>query len=336
MTSALQPPFPREDLQLVLDQTRRLWEPARGAKFFFTGGTGFVGRWMLESLFHISDALGLEVAATVLTRSPASFIERCPHLAARCTLLPGDVRDFAFPADRFKYLVHAAADTGDVPDAIYAGTMRVLDFAVRQPCYGILYLSSGAVYNDRAPHPDRYQEDLPLSASTDYGRGKMWSEQLFTHYAEEYQLPVRLARLFAFIGPGLPLDSHYAAGHFIRDALAGRPIKVIGNGQPLRTWLYAADMAAWLWTILFAGRPARPYNVGAHEVCSIGGLARTIGILARSGSPLEVQIAQPPDHLRLPPRYVPDVSRARDELGLAPTVALTDGIRRWLAWLRAP
>ncbi len=329
----MSPPLPLEDLRAIVDRTRAHWVQAAGSAFFFTGGTGFVGRWMLESLFHASDTLDLDLSATVLTRSPASFIERCPHLAARCTLLPGDVRDFADPSGRFPYIIHGAADTGAVPDAIYAGTARVLDFAARQCRQGVLFLSSGAVYGEQPPEVTRRAEAGPCFPRCDYGRGKAFSEDLCSYYVEEQALPIRIARLFALIGPGLPLDSRYAAGNFVRDALTGGPINVQGNGQPMRSWLYAADMAAWLWTILFAGRIGRAYNVGSPDAVSILGLARTVSVQA-ANPPLQVGIAHPPDHLRPPPRYVPDVTSAATELGLRAEVPLPEAVRRTLAWYR--
>jgi len=138
--------------------------------------------------------------------------------------------------------------------------------------------------------------------------------------------------LFAFAGPHLPLDSNFAIGNFVRDVLAGGPIRIAGDGTPKRSYLYAADLAIWLWTILLRGEPARPYNVGSDEEVSIAELAEFVVRNGASGTPIE--IAQSPKPGIPPLRYVPRVDRAREELGLKVKIPLDEAIRRMFDWYR--
>lgn len=337
----------QKDLDHVLAHTEGLWEEFRGQRVFVTGGTGFFGGWLLESLLHANDAFRLNVEVTVLTRRPDFFVQKSPHLAGHpaVKLHGGDVRDFVFPGGSFSHVIHAATEASaklnvEAPllmlDTIVEGTRRVLDFAVQSGVRKVLFTSSGAVYGRQPPGLSHIPEDYqgapdPLDAGSAYGEGKRVAELLCTLYAKQFGLESKIARCFAFVGPGLPLDSHFAIGNFIHDALKGGPIHVKGGGTPLRSYLYAADLAIWLWTILVRGHSCRSYNVGAAEAYTIEELARKVAELAGN---VPVIIAHPAREGTLPERYVPDVTRVAEELGMHAWVPLEQAVQRTINWQR--
>lgn len=341
-------PLPAADLDHVLARTGRLWAGARGARFFITGGTGFFGTWLLETFARANDALGLGMRAVVLTRDPAAFAQKAPHLAARRDLefLRGDLETFPFPAGGFTYLIHAAAETGvwtkndsaaGLPGRIARGMNRVLDLAAAAGVEHFLLVGSGAVYGPQPPEVTHVPEDhpclgAPLPAGAVWAEGKRLEENLVRSRA----LPgcaVKIARGFAFVGPHLPLDANYAIGNFIRDGLRGGPLRVAGDGTPFRSYLYAADLAIWLWTVLFAGPGGRAYNVGSDDARSIADHARCVAEVC--GVAAAPEVARTPDPAQPLQRYVPDVRRARTELGLDVWIPGAEGIRRTVAWHRA-
>lgn len=338
------PPPDAADLAHAHEVMAGRWERLHGARIFLTGGTGFVGKWLLATLLDADRRLGLDCRLTVLSRDPAAFRHSAPWLAdaASVELLQGDVRDFAWPDRPFSHVVHAATDVAaaasplDVFDTCVAGTRRVLDLAVASGARDVLLVGSGAVYGRQPPelpalpetHPGAPDPTRPQSA---YGEGKRAAEWLCAAYGDRHGLRVRTARCFALLGPYLPHDGHFAAGNFLRDALASRPIVIRGDGTPVRSYLYAADMAAWLWMILLDGPAGSVYNVGGSEPVSILGLARRIAAIAGSDAPVEVLSAPTGAPAE---RYVPDVHRVRSELRLGEPLGLDDTIARTVRWLR--
>jgi len=336
------------DLDLILEQTLDLWDELRGERLFITGGTGFFGCWLLESFLWANEKLGLNSKAVVLTRRPEAFRRKAPHLAGdpAVRLHEGDVRSYCYPEGTFSHIIHAATESSttlgvDNPlrmfETIVEGTKRTLEFARRCGVKRFLFVSSGAVYGRQPPGLSHMTEDYPggpdpLDPRSAYGEGKRVGELLCSLCGAGGGMRTTIARCFAFVGPYIPLDAHFAAGNFIRDGLAGGPIQVKGDGTPYRSYLYAADLAAWLWTIILRGQSGRVYNVGSREAIAIADLARSVS--AQFASRPEVQIAHPAVPPKLAERYVPSVDRVRDELGLRPTVSLNDAVGRTVEWVQ--
>jgi dTDP-glucose 4,6-dehydratase len=332
------------DLDEVLEAAAEDLARWRGARVLLTGATGFVGTWLLETLAWADRRLGLGVRAVAASRDPARLP---PHLAADSAVEPlrADVRALprVGPVDA---VVHAAAPAsapfghGDgAPHALTAtildGTRAALEAAAAAGGVPLLFVSSGAVYG-RVPGAAPPGEATltgpdPLDPRAAYGEAKRMAEMLCAIEAARSRVPATVARCFTFVGPHLPLGAHFAVGNFLADVLAGRPVHVRSDGRPLRSYLYAADLAAWLWGVLARGAPGRAYNVGSDHAVSIAELAAACA--AQATPPPPVVIAGTPAD-GPPDVYLPDTTRAHAELGLAQRVELTDALARTLAWHR--
>jgi len=335
-----------EDLDHILEHTKVLWKDLREKKVFVTGGTGFFGKWLLESFIWANDQLKLNAKMVVLSRNPAFFKNRYPHLAEASGIAfqQGNVRDFDFPQEQFDFIIHAAADASAqlnaenpllMVDTIVEGTRRTLEFARHCGANRFLLISSGAVYGKQPPALSHIPEDYwgapdTTQSSSAYGEAKRLAELLCAIYQKEYGPETTIARCFAFVGPYLNMNIHYAVGNFIRDGLAGGPIYVSGDGTHYRSYLYAADLAIWLWTILFRGVSGEAYNVGSEDAITIRDLAHEVSS-AFSHSP-KVVIAKNPAPGLSAERYVPSAKKARESLELDSWIKLDEAVRRTIKW----
>jgi len=325
-----------EDLQRCHDLLGLAsWKSLAGQRVFITGGTGFIGKWLLATLLDADEVLGLNCHVTVLSRNPSAFERDWPKTSGRVNWVTGDVRSFPVHAHQFDVIIHAATDViaqaspDDVFSTCHDGTRRVIELARQCGASKLLLVSSGAVYGPlpigMTHVPETYLGGPdPLLSGSAYGEGKRVSEWLASQ-AINYGLKVKIARIFALVGPHLPLDKHFAIGNFLRAALVNEEIVIQGDGTPHRSYLYAADMAAWLWAILLRGVSGRAYNVGSDESVSIYDLAKKVCNVL--GCEPRVVLLQPKSEV-IGSHYVPDIGRACNELGMLPPMTLDDAITR--------
>jgi len=314
----------------------------RGARIFMTGGTGFFGRWLTESWIQAQATLDLQGELHLLSRNPEARLHEIPHLHAAKGLFihKGDQTSFIFPEGTFDAVIHGAIEHGNPSETFLTnldGTRRVLTFAHQARAARLLLISSGAVYGPQPPELERTPEthptaQNPLDTSSAYSLAKGASEFLAAAMTQAGGPACVIARAFAFVGPGLPLDRNYAIGNFIRDALGTGPIRIEGDGTPLRSYLYASDLTAWLWALLARGTAGEAYNVGSPESLSILELAQLVRNVLCPGR--EITLGAAPDPTRKPPRYVPDTSKAMGELGLRIDVRLEEALQRTADWAR--
>jgi dTDP-glucose 4,6-dehydratase len=332
------------DLEAMVEGTREVWRELAGARIFLTGATGFYGVWLLAAFAHARRRLGLQIPLVVLTRSAAAARARHGALleAAGVTLMEGDARTFPSPPGAFSHVVHgataaSAALNASAPlemfDVVVGGTRRALEFAETSGCARFLLMSSGAVYGPQPSHLTHVDETYGggpplLDLGSAYAEGKRAAEHLalLTAHAASFQLVV--ARGFAFLGPHLPLDTHFAIGNFLRDGMAGGPIRILGDGTPYRSYLYGTDLSIWMWTLLARGRAGAAYNVGSDDGRPLSAVAERVA----HATSTTVSVARQAAPGAAPARYVPDVSRARAELGLVVQVGLDEAIARTLAF----
>jgi nucleoside-diphosphate-sugar epimerase len=314
------------------------------ASILITGATGWFGVWLLDTLCAANKLLKLGMQITAVSRHPERFTERFPGFAEnpRINWIKTDIRQLEPVSTGFSHVIHGAADTSPGSDreaplrvfeTIVEGTHRAIA-AAGTGCKSFLLLSSGAVYGPAKPQCERFIECAPGEGEPPflkdaYAKGKHAAEGIAAN-AADVGLPVRIARCFAFVGPHMPFDKHFAIGNFIADSVCGRPIRVKSDGRPLRSYLYMTDLIHALIAILANGNDARPYNVGSDTAVTIEQLAHCVDrVVGGRGVIIEGAVSDPKD------RYIPDTTRLNKELGCMPDIELETAIARTAAWYRA-
>lgn len=333
------------DIAEVLAQTLRLHRSLRSARVLVTGATGWFGTWMLDALVAINRAASLDLRIVAVSRRPDAFAVRhpCLHAAREIEWVVADVCDPKWTvAGPITHVIHGATeasaklnreDPQRMFDTIVDGTRNVLRIAADHPDAAVLLIGSGAVYGTQGSDVPALSESHVLAsnsldATNAYTEGKRAAEHLAAIAYASRGTHVKLARCFAFAGPHMPFDAHFAIGNFIRDAVERDAIRIAGNGLPRRSYLYMSDLVVWLMTILVEGQDMRPYNVGAQEARSIRELAELCSASAGRATEVVVMGASGGSD------YVPDTTRSRTELGLEVRVPLAETVVRTTAWRR--
>jgi len=326
-----------EDAKWIMAQPAIHWANLKNGKLLLTGGTGFIGRWLLQTLCCAEDRLALGLRITVPSRNPSVFCSRFPYLAHHpcITLLAADLTNQPLEGC-YSHIIHGATETNAKLNAanplntfltILEGTRAVLELA-HHSGGKVLNLSSGAVYGTQPPNVTQIAETWlggpdPQLVQNAYGEAKRAAEALCAIYRQQFATNSVSARIFSLLGPGLPLDQHFAAGNFIRDALQNKEILILGDGRTQRSYLYAADLVVWLLTLLTRPNQATAYNVGSEQAISIAALANKVSeVIGGQG----IAILGTNDKGWNPGPYVPDTSLIREEFGLAEKTPLSIAI----------
>lgn len=339
-----------QDLQQIAKALGEDAQRLSGCDLLLTGGTGFVGSYLLGTLMALNDGVLAEPCRVhAVTRNPDRVRARFPEWVGRrdLSLLEGDIRTVRLPPRPWTFIIHAAAsadarqfaaDPLSAADTIVEGTRAVLDVARQAPVEALLFVSSGAVYgmqpDDRPWLGEDYSGGPDLSSvKSCYAEAKRYAELLCRIHLEQYRVPTTIGRLFSLVGPYQELNTTSAVVDFIRQALAGDVIRIKDDGRTVRSYCYIADAVIGLWKVLLRGPAGGAFNIGSDlEVVSFLELAERVGRCL--GKPVRVVAEGAPPSGILGRRYAPDVTRLAEATGFRPGTTLDEALRRTIAWMR--
>ena len=340
MDAAHHLPFSAPHLERLLTAFERI----NGSRILLTGGTGFVGKWMLQTAKIAQANSQSKIEFVIPTRRlSAQHVQDaiaigCPNVS----WVEGDFLTNAPDVGHVDMIIHTATPASAQLNAENPAEMlrinveamkSVLRYAGNnQP---LLFTSSGAVYGTQPQTVSHIPEGTvqpnpPARQLNAYAQGKQIAEQLCREAGEIGQCSPIIARLFAFGGEYLPRDTHFAIGNFIQNALDRQPIAIQGDGRARRSYLYGADMATWLWSALAHDENEEPLHIGSEHSVSILELAQTVATV--SGEVLnyipEITIAKAIDPSEPVHQYVPANLRTRQTLQVSEWTLLEEIIKR--------
>jgi len=311
----------------------------RQKEVLVTGGAGFLGSWLCESLIK------LEAKVTVLDDLSSGKMEHLGGLqkSERFKFIRGNtvstdisgiydlIFHFASPASPDDYQRRPI----DTMLANSMGALNMLRIAERNSC-PIVFASTSEIYGDAEviPTPETYWGKVnPIGPRSSYDESKRFAEALGVAFRTQKSMDVRVARLFNSYGPRLRPDGAYAraVSRFLFQALNGEPITVYGDGSQTRSFCYVTDTIGGILKVATSDAARNEtFNVGNPKEVKIIDLARTIKGLTRSSS----EIAFRPLPIDDPRRRCPDISKARRILNWEPKVDLRTGLIKTFEWIK--
>ena len=335
--------LPKVDLKGIADYYQANSMDFRSATFLITGGSGFVGSWLTEALLNLNQEfeLGLKVTCLVrdITKAQQLFAN---HSSYNLRFIEADVARLTNLPNSYSHIIHAATPTtkisrgGDLENihsSSALGAKNILSLIGNGPTRPVfLHTSSGAVYGTQPMGLARLAISTPIRATSfsdsvadRYAQSKIETENYVNNADSQGKVVGINARLFAFMGPRLPLDQHFAIGNFISSAISDNVVKIKGDGKSVRSYLYAAEMTCHL-LFLLSARISGSFHIGSDIGFELSKWAQMVADVCGA----EVRFLN--EDRSSPTRYVPERDFRIPQLKHSQDRNL-DNLGRWRDWI---
>ncbi len=315
-------------------------EKLKNKAILITGGSGFIGTWLIQLLIWLNDKYHFNVKLYLIARHATGALDTFIDSRQDIIFIQDDIRNIReFPKD-IVYIIHAASSPDnriymsnpiESMNIITDGTKNTMENALLlEKLEKIVHLSSGQIYGTLDSHNITENDFGKLncnSITAIYPEAKRYAETLVNAYRSLHKLPIVQVRPFSFIGPFMSLNKPWAINSFIRDVLKTKNIRILGNGKPIRSYMYPTDMALWILNMLANGKNGAAYNLGSDMGISLEEVALKIKNIV--GSSVSIETLNMNDDCS---EFVPNIDYARRELGLDIAVHIDDALLKSIQW----
>ena len=329
--------LPEEDLISACTDIDKVREFYADREILIYGATGFIGTWLTASLLYANQTLGLNAKIKIITRNSQAAVEKFGkeiqnhyvHQHDLSASVPSEI----FTADLiFHGATPSRKSTGsDNRDALISSTLNAARHAVSVKSRNIdrphvVHLNSGAIYGKQITRM-RSENDLPTTLeSNPYIESKLGADKILSKAELKGLIDFQSPRLFAFGGPLLPLDEHFAIGNFLANGLQNQKIEVQGNPGTTRSYMYPADLVKIL-LLLPSFQTKDPINIGSEASITMSDLAELISNLtSRKG----IHLSNPDAEVNY---YVPSTSNLNTLFKGSKITPIEILLEKWIEWL---
>jgi nucleoside-diphosphate-sugar epimerase len=327
------------DLDEIIVLTKSECSNLKNQEITILGGSGFVGTWLISFLCTANEQLDLNLHIITPTRN----LEAAKNKLKLREKDPVTIVEFDFSSVRktfntqskfyFLGLTPTVKSTGTLEgELILRSTQNAITFinecaSKSGVCPTVIHLSSGAVYQDLKSEVLIEKNVETLTSKDAYTQAKIMLEKSLLGMHNMNLIKVSNPRLFAFMGPHLKLDEHFAIGNFMNDCLKGKEIVVNGNPLTTRSYLYPTDLVTWLMKILI--KPTTlPLNFGSDKSLTMQDIA---GGLSLFFDKRDIEYRNPDSPIS---HYVPSIENTKKHLGVTQKISFSEGLERWIKWLK--
>jgi len=314
-----------------------------------TGGTGFLGTWIAEMISTLNDEYSLNINLDLYARNTSEWAKKYPHLSSRTdiSLYAQDVRSSFQFHSRTNFVVHAAgipnnrihaSDPLRVMQTTVDGIKNTLDAASQLDNLSRFINVSSGLVSGASTHPGAISESdyYPIPSGQlhlVYMDSKRSAESIASIYRSQFRMPISTVRPFTFIGPYQDLNSPWAVNNLLNDAINSRDMRIHGEGQAERSYLYGSDAAWWVLAALINGVDGGIYNIGGLIPIKHLDLAE---VISKEISPNpKILLHTGISNQGFFDYFYPDLLNTQEKLGVDQTCSIEQSIKKTIQWVHS-